>query len=159
MANTLIRRALAERLQSIGMCPDLANDQDAVKRVCEQFGFSRDEAARELVEMRAESGMSLLRNFGISVPPQEFLASLSTSRQVLSQSGQEAARDIIERFYDKHFSQDENTISTDLGDVKVPFAAQLREMVEHAANEHRRKRRHDDMGEILGEHEFDTEKP
>lgn len=109
MANTLIRRALAERLQSIGMCPDLANDQDAVKRVCEQFGFSRDEAARELVEMRAESGMSLLRNFGISVPPQEFLASLSTSRQVLSQSGQEAARDIIERFYDKHFSQDENT--------------------------------------------------
>lgn len=159
MANTLIRRALAERLQSIGMCPDLANDQDAVKRVCEQFGFSRDEAARELVEMRAQSGMSLLRSFGISVPPQEFLASLSTSRQVLAQSGQEAARDIIERFYDKHFTQDENTISTALGDVKVPFAAQLRQMIEHAAPERRRKRRHDDMGEILGEHEFETEKP
>lgn len=162
MSNALIRRSLLEQLKSIGMCPDLANDEEAVRRVAEQFGFSRDEAARELVEMRAERGMDIFRKFGVAVPPREFLASLSTSRQVLAASAERSgagSASKVTHFYDHHFAQNQASIGAALRDVRVPFGLRLRLGEELRRRDTLHRRRRSDRMDILGDFEFETERP
>lgn len=85
MSNAVIKRSLLERLQVIGLSPDLHNDEKAVALVCEETGCSREDAARELVSMRIEQGSRIMLNLGITEAPPAFLASVATSRYLLSQ--------------------------------------------------------------------------
>lgn len=84
-SNAVLRRALEERLVSIGMCPDLVNDEAAVAVVCAQTGASREQVARELAALRVEKGATFLQRMGISVRAPAFLASISTTRSLLAQ--------------------------------------------------------------------------
>lgn len=82
-ANAVLRRALQERLRSIGLCPDLRNDEAAVAKICEQTGASRREVSGELAQMRVEQGSSILHRMGLSARTPAFLASVSTTRSML----------------------------------------------------------------------------
>jgi len=84
-SNAVLRRALQERLSSIGLCADLRNDEAAVAEICEQTGASRDEVSRELALMRVEKGGSILQRMGLSARLPAFLASVSTTRDMLVQ--------------------------------------------------------------------------
>ncbi len=82
-SNAVLRRALQERLRSIGLCPDLRNDEAAVAQICEQTGASRREVSSELALMRVEQGGSILNRMGLSERTPAFLASVSTTRNML----------------------------------------------------------------------------
>ena len=84
-SNAVLRRALQERLSSVGLCPDLKNDESAVAAICEQTGASREEVARELALMRVEKGGDILQRMGLSARMPAFLASVSTTRSMLVQ--------------------------------------------------------------------------
>lgn len=84
-SNAVFRRALQERLSSVGLCPDLRNDEAAVTAICEQTGASREEVSRELALMRVEKGGSILHRMGLSARMPAFLASVSTTRDMLTQ--------------------------------------------------------------------------
>jgi hypothetical protein len=73
--NVALRRALLERLKSIGMCADLRNDQIAVKAAAEQLGLKLEEAERELSQMRMEHSAIMFRSYGQTQMPKRFLAS------------------------------------------------------------------------------------
>lgn len=83
-SNAVIRRALQERLSSVGLCPDLKNDEAAVNQLCEQMGLSREEVSRELALMRVEKGESLLHRMSLSAAVPTFLASVSSTRNLLA---------------------------------------------------------------------------
>lgn len=82
-SNAVLRRALQERLFSVGLCPDMKNDDAAVAEICRQLGVGRDEVARELALMRVEKGDGILKRMGLSSRIPAFLASVSTTRNIL----------------------------------------------------------------------------
>ena len=85
-SNERIRRELLERLRNIGMCPDLKNDEAAVRAICLETGASTNEVAEELTRMRMETGQSIFKSMGVSNMPHDFLASMAASRDTLSSS-------------------------------------------------------------------------
>jgi hypothetical protein len=98
--NHVLRRALIERLKSIGLSPDLVNDEAAVAAVCQETGCSRDQVALELVNVRVERGAELLKSMGLPVVPPAFLASAATSRHILAE-GAASPRRFAEQFAEK----------------------------------------------------------
>lgn len=82
--NDQIRRALLERLQTVGVAPDLKNDDAAVKAVCDTLGLDRATVVDELLRMRAEAGRKMMQRLGGKQPlTLGLLTMLSASRDNL----------------------------------------------------------------------------
>lgn len=120
MSNHLTRRHLLERLKQMGMCPDVKNDEEAVRLVAEQTGQAREEIARELVEMRAEQGMRVFKAYGITMPPQAFQGCLAAMRDALSDALADK-KGQGKRFYDSLFAQTPETTRALLADTRAPL--------------------------------------
>lgn len=82
-SNAYLRRMLLERLGTVGMCPDLRNDEEAVQAVCNQTGFNRNLVVEELSWMRTQNVTGVLKQFGVRSVPPEALASVAASRDIL----------------------------------------------------------------------------
>ena len=93
--NVALRRALLERLKSIGMCADLHNDQIAVKDAAERLGLKVQEVERELNMMRMEHSTTLFRSFGLTQIPQRFMASLVRRQQRLSEEQRARSQSMV----------------------------------------------------------------
>lgn len=90
-SNERLRRALLERMPIIGLCPDLKNDEASVDAICRELGVSRQEVARELMNLRLQKGQGILQRMGFAAMPPAFLASLSATRRSLVQRQRSSA--------------------------------------------------------------------
>ena len=110
-----LRAALLERLRVIGVSPDLANDEPAVRAVCQSLGVSHETAVRELIAMRMERGNAMLGRLrhGNSVPGlrQGLFSMLSASRDVLLRR-----RANFQDAYRHRASQTQEELMMDLGE-------------------------------------------
>jgi hypothetical protein len=109
--NEHVRRALLERLATLGMCADVRNDDDAVRKVSAQLGLSVPDVAKELAGMRGQGADSMFRILGVAKTPQRFLAGLVATRHV---AGQQAEAEFMAR-YRKHSQQTTEELIDDLG--------------------------------------------
>lgn len=63
MSQTLNRRIqelLRKHLGELGVAPDLRNDDQAVAKIAQELGITRDVIARELTEMRSQGATQII---------------------------------------------------------------------------------------------------
>lgn len=118
-SNAYLRRALLERLGSIGLCPDLRNDDEAVQAVCEQTGFSRNVVVEELSWMRTQNVTGVLSRFGVGSLPKQALASVAASRGILQRQRLVDIRQRGHAFFDAYRTHANRTTQELIADLEI----------------------------------------
>lgn len=116
-SNAYLRRVLLERLGSIGLCPDLRNDEEAVQAVCDQTGFSRNVVVEELSWMRTQNVTSVLSRFGVRSMPTQALAGVAATRDILQR--QVDIRQRGRAFYEAYREHAHRTTQELIADLEI----------------------------------------
>lgn len=116
-SNAYVRRALLERLGTVGLCPDLRQDEEAVQAVCAQTGVNRNEVVAELTGMRAQCVSDVLSRFGVRSMPAKALAGVAASRDILRRQIEVGQRG--RAFYDAYREHAQRTTQELIADLEI----------------------------------------